>query len=42
VPTFKYIGSILTDGGKNKEDIRQVITEAKVMFNNKKRTALFE
>ena len=36
VPKFKYLGSIITEDGKNKEDITQQITEAKVMFNNKK------
>jgi hypothetical protein len=36
VRKFKYIiGSILTEDGKNKEDIIQRIKEAKVMFNNK-------
>jgi hypothetical protein len=34
VPTFKYLGSILTEDGKNKEDIIKQIKEAKVMFNN--------
>ena len=32
---FKYLGSILTEAGKNK-DIIQLVKEAKVMFNNKK------
>ena len=36
VPNFKYLGSIITKDGKNKEDIMQRIKEAKVMFNNKK------
>jgi len=36
VPKFKYLGSILTEDGKNKEDIIQRLKEAKVMFNNKK------
>ena len=35
VPKFKYVGTIFTEGGKNKEDIIQRIKEAKVMFNNK-------
>jgi len=35
VPKFKYIGSIFTEDGKNK-DVIQRIKEAKVMFNNKK------
>jgi len=35
VPKFKYLGSIITEDGKNKEDIIQRIKEAKVMFNNK-------
>ena len=35
VPKFKYLGSIITEDGKNKKDIMQRI-EAKVMFNNKK------
>jgi len=33
VPKFKYLGSICTEDGKNKEDIIQQIKEAKVMFN---------
>ena len=36
VPKFKYLGSIFTEDGKNKEDIIQRIKEAEVMFNNKK------
>jgi len=36
VPKFKYTGSIFTGDGKNKEDIIQLIKEAKVMLNNKK------
>ena len=36
VPNFKYLGSIFTEDGKNKEDIMQRIKEAKVMFTNKK------
>jgi hypothetical protein len=36
VSKFKYLGSAITDYGKNKEDIMQKIIEAKVMFNNKK------
>ena len=36
VPKFKYLGSIITEDGKNKEDIIQLIKEAKVLFNNKK------
>jgi len=36
VQKFKYLGSIITGDGKNKEDIIQRIKEAKVMFNNKK------
>ena len=36
VPKFKYLGSIFTEDGKNKEDIIRRIKEAKVMFNNKK------
>ena len=36
VPKFKYLGSIFTEDGKNKEDIIQWINEAKVTFNNKK------
>ena len=36
VPKSKYVGSIITEDGKNKKDIIQQIKEAKVMFNNKK------
>jgi len=36
VPKFKYLSTIFTEDGKNKEDIIQRIKEAKVMFNNKK------
>ena len=36
VPKFKYLGSIITEDGKNKKDIMQRIKEANVMFNNKK------
>ena len=36
VPKFKCPGSIITEDGKNKEDIIQRIKEAKVMFNNTK------
>jgi hypothetical protein len=32
----------MTEGGKNKEDIMKRIKEAKVMFNNKKETTVFE
>jgi len=31
VPKIKYLGSIFTEGGKNKEDIIQWIKEAKVI-----------
>ena len=34
VPKFKYLGSIFTEDGKNK-DIIQQIKESKVMFHNK-------
>jgi len=34
VPKSKYIGRIITEDGKSKEDIIQRIKEAKVMFNN--------
>ena len=37
VPKFKHVGGILTEDGKNKEDIIQRIKEAKVMFNNRKK-----
>jgi hypothetical protein len=33
VPKFKYLHSILTEDGKNKEDIIQQTKDAKVMFN---------
>ena len=36
VPKFKYLGSIFTEDGGNKEVIIQRDKEAKVMFNNKK------
>jgi hypothetical protein len=36
VPKFKYLGSIFTDGGNNKEDTIKRIKGTKVMFNNKK------
>ena len=36
VPKFKYLGSIITEDGKNKKDIMKWIKEAKVVFNNKK------
>ena len=36
VPKFKYLGSIITKDGKNKDDIIQWNKETKVMFNNKK------
>jgi hypothetical protein len=36
VPKFKFLGSIFTEDGKNKEDILQRIKNAKVMFNNEK------
>ena len=36
VPKFKYLGSIFTEDGKNKEDIIQQVKEAEVLFNNKK------
>jgi hypothetical protein len=36
VPKFKYLGSIFTEDGKNKEDIIQRTKENKVMFNSKK------
>jgi hypothetical protein len=39
VPKLKYLGSIFTEDGKNKEDILQRIKEAKVMFTNE---TLFE
>ena len=36
VPKFEYLGSIITEDGKNKKDVMQRIKEAKVVFNNKK------
>jgi len=36
ITKFKYLYSIFTEDGKNKEDIIKRIKEAKVMFNNKK------
>jgi hypothetical protein len=36
VPKFKYLGSIIREDGKNKEDTIQRIKEAEVMSNNKK------
>jgi hypothetical protein len=42
VPKFKYLRSIFTEDGKNKEDVIQQIKEVKVMFNNKKKSTLFE
>jgi hypothetical protein len=36
VPKFKYLGSIFTEDGKNKETIIKPIKEAKVEFNNKR------
>jgi len=42
VPKFKYLGSIITEDGENREDIIQRIKEAKVMFNNKQTTTMFE
>jgi len=36
VPKFKYIGSIFTEDGKNKEKKIKRIKEAKVMFINRK------
>jgi hypothetical protein len=38
VPKFKYLGSIITEDGKNKEDKIQRTEEAKIMFNNKNQT----
>ena len=35
-PKFRYISSIFTEDGKNKEDIIERIKEAKVLFNSKK------
>jgi len=34
LPKFKYLDSIITEDGENREDIIQRIKEAKVMFNN--------
>jgi hypothetical protein len=42
VPKFKYLGSIVTEDGKNKEDKIKLIKEAKFMFNNKKQLLFFE
>jgi hypothetical protein len=42
VPKFKYLGSIFTEDGKNKEDIIPQIKEAIVMFSNKKAPTLFK
>jgi len=36
VSQFKYLCSTITEDGKNREDIMQIIREAKIMFNNKK------
>ena len=36
VPEFKYVGSIITEDGKNKKDIMKWIKEAKVVVNHKK------
>ena len=36
VTKFKYVGSIFSEAGKNKEDIIQRVKEAEVMFNNEK------
>jgi len=36
VPKFKYLGSIITEDGKNKEGVIQRTKEVEVMFNNKK------
>jgi len=35
VTKLKYLGSIFTEDGKNKEDIIKRVKEAKFMFNNK-------
>ena len=37
VPKFKYLGSIFTADGENKEDIWQRIKEDKVMYNNERK-----
>jgi len=42
VSEFKYLGSTITENGKNREDIMQRIREAKVMFNNKKTAIMLE
>ena len=42
VPKSKYLGSIITEDGKNKEDVTQRIKEVKVMFNNIKTTIMFK
>jgi len=34
VEKFKYLGSIIAEGGKNREDILKRIKEPKFMFNN--------
>ena len=36
VPKFKYLGSIFTEDGENKEDITQRVKGAKITFNNRK------
>jgi hypothetical protein len=36
VTKLKYLGSIFTEDGKNKEDTTQRVKEANVMFSNKK------
>jgi hypothetical protein len=35
VTKFKYLGSIFTEDGINKEDTIERVEQAKVMFNNK-------
>jgi len=35
VPKFRYLGSIMTEDGENKEGIIRLIKEAKVRFINK-------
>jgi hypothetical protein len=42
VSKFKYLGSTITQDGKNREDIMQRIREAELMFNNKKTTIMIE
>jgi hypothetical protein len=42
VPKFKYLGHVFTEDGQNKEDLIPRIKEAKIMFNDKKTTTLFE